>query len=46
VEATSRVVGSGTELAARVQFGEDHLHTRQAGARLDVHRDTAALVSH
>ena len=45
VQATGRGVGAAAELAACVQLGEDHLDTGESGARLDVHRDAAAVVA-
>src|SRR5690606_3958083 len=44
VEAARGRVRATAELAAGVQLGEDHLDAGQAGARLDVHRDAAAVV--
>src|SRR6185369_16927435 len=45
VEAARRGVRAAAELPARVQPGEDHLDTGEAGARLDVDRDAAAVVA-
>ncbi len=44
VETTRRRIRGAAELAARVQLGEDDLDAGQAGARLGVDRDAAALV--
>ncbi len=40
------VVGTGAELAASVQFCEDHFYTGQAGPWLNVHWNAAAAVVH
>ena len=39
-------VGAAAELAPGMQFGEDHLHTGETGARLDVDGDATAVVAH
>ncbi len=45
VQAAGGRVGAAAELAAGVQLGQDHLDAGQAGLRLDVHRDAAAVVA-
>ena len=46
VQAAGRGVGAAAELAAGVQLGHDDLDAGQAGLRLDVDRDAAAVVAH
>ena len=46
MQSARGVVRAGTELAACMELGEDHLHTGKAGAGLNVYRDTAALIAY
>ena len=46
VQTAGRPVRAAAELAAGVQLGEHDLDAGQAGLRLDVHRDAAAVVAH
>src|SRR4030095_5793918 len=46
VQPACRVIGASAELAASVQFGEDHLYARQTGPWFDVDRYATALVSY
>ena len=45
MESTGSGVGTGTKLATGVQLGEDQLHPGEPGARLDIDRNTTALVA-
>ena len=46
VQTTGRVIGATAKLTAGVQLSEHDLHTGQAGARLNVGGDTAAIIAH
>ena len=46
VQTTGRVIGAAAKLTAGVQLSEHDLHTGQAGARLNVGGDTAAIIAY
>ena len=45
VQATGGGVGTAAELTAGVKLGEDTLHTRQAGTRLNIRGDASTVVT-